>query len=124
MGWIVRETREWRQTWTEKTLASLLAAPLQLVAIIGIVVILLSLSSYTSYRVQMERHMIGFKVLLFFLPLVLIFVANAITTFGSPTKRPVDRSGDFPWGVTVLLVLLLLLIAYQPYYHSKWWPSV
>ncbi|KAF3446781.1 hypothetical protein FNV43_RR11961 [Rhamnella rubrinervis] len=128
MGWLVRESRGGRQSWTEQTLASLLAAPLPLVTIVGIVVILLSMSSYTSYRVQMRRNMIFFKLLLFLLPLILIFVATSISKYGrydSGTKqRLANQYGDFPWGVVVLLVLLLLMISYQPYFKSKWWPPV
>lgn len=128
MGWLVRERRGGRQSWTEQTLASLLAAPLPLVAIVGIVVILLSISSYTSYRVQMHRNMIVFKLFLFLLPLILIFVANSISKYGrynpGTKQRLANQYGDFSWGVVVLLVLLLLMISYQPYLKSKWWPPV
>lgn len=128
MGWLVRESRGRRQGWTEQTITSLLAAPLPLVAIIGIVVILLSMSSYTSYRVQMQRKMVGFKLFLFLLPLILIFVANSIRKYGRydpvTKQRLANQYGDFPWGVVVLLVLLLLMISYQPYLKSKWCSSL
>lgn len=132
MGWLLRErSRGGKQGWTEQTLTSISAAPLPLLAIVGIVVSLLSISSYTSYKMQMQRSAIGFKLLLFFLPLILIFVAHSITKYGRfvvviPRTKEASstQSGGSPWGVAVLVVVLMLMIFYQPYFHSKWWPPI
>ncbi|KAH7523507.1 hypothetical protein FEM48_Zijuj06G0018800 [Ziziphus jujuba var. spinosa] len=131
MGWLFREIRGEKQGWTERTLASISAPPLPLLAIVGIVVVLLSISSYTSFKMQMQRSIIGFKLFLFFLPLVLIFVAHSITRYGrfvviSPRTKEVSssQSGGSPWAVAMLVVVLLLMIFYQPYFHSKWWPPI
>ncbi|GMN35786.1 hypothetical protein TIFTF001_005532 [Ficus carica] len=136
MGWLIREDRSgssWKLGWTERTLASLTAPPLPLVAIVGIVVVLLSVSSYANYRTQMQRTVIGFRVFLFLLPVVLIFVAHSVTKYGTVllvrprTKSEVavsEGGGGSPWGVAVLLVVVLVLISYRSYFQSKWWPPI
>ncbi|CDY26760.1 BnaC09g08870D [Brassica napus] len=32
--------------------------------------------------------------------------------------------GHFPWGVLLMLVLLLLLVSKQSYFHSLWYPTL
>ncbi|PON93892.1 Transmembrane protein [Trema orientale] len=135
MGWFLREgsSSSWKVGWTERTLASLSAPPLPLVAIVGIVVVLLSISSYANYKSQVQQTMIGFKLFLLFLPLLLIFLANSVTKYGSVyiisprTKREpatASQGGGSPWGVALLLILLVVLISYKSYFHSKWWSPV
>lgn len=134
MGWFLREgsSSSWKVGWTERTLASLRAPPLPLVAIVGIVVVLLSISSYANYKSQVQKTMIGFKVFLLVLPLLLIFVANSVTKYGSVlvisprTKREpaTSEAGGSPWGVALLLIVLMVLISYKSYFHSKWWPPI
>ncbi|EXC00988.1 hypothetical protein L484_016054 [Morus notabilis] len=134
MGWLIREDRSgssWKLGWTERTLASLTAPPLPLLAIVGIVVVLLSVSSYANYKSQMQKTVIGFRLFLLLLPLVLIFVAHSVTKYGTVlVVRPrtkheaVSEGGGTPWGVVVLLVVLAVLISYQSYFQSKWWPPI
>ncbi|KAL0016992.1 hypothetical protein SO802_004061 [Lithocarpus litseifolius] len=131
MGWFFRERRGWKQGWTEQTLASVSAPPMPLLAIAGIIVLLMVLSSYTGYKSQMHKNLINFKMFLFLLPVLLIFVMHSITKYGriviiAPiTKTPVvHQAQSLPWPLALLLVLLVVMVSYQPYFHSKWWPPI
>lgn len=133
MGWLVRDRRgsAWKQGWIEGTLASFSIPPWPLLAIFSIIVVLLSISSYTSFKYQMQKTIIGFKLVLLFIPLLFIFIANFIMKYDKSlvisrkTKRMlVDHQGNPPWGVALLLVILLVLLSYQSYFHSLWWPPI
>ncbi|PRQ27208.1 hypothetical protein RchiOBHm_Chr6g0302871 [Rosa chinensis] len=114
--------------WREQTLASMSVPPSPLIALVGIVVLLLYLSSYSNYRAQMYKTQASFNLFLLFLPMILIFLAYYMTKYGrfmSPsTKEKVvnAQSGASPWGVSLFLGLMLMLVSYQSYFQSKWWP--
>ncbi|KAG7020455.1 hypothetical protein SDJN02_17139, partial [Cucurbita argyrosperma subsp. argyrosperma] len=136
MGWLIRERRgpSWKQGWAEQALASIAPPPRPLLAVLGILVILLSVSSYSSYRSQVKRTKVNFKIFFLLLPLVFVFVGNSIVRYGrlviiTPRTKlePVyvaEGTAASPWGAAALLVVLLVLISYQPYFHSKWFPSI
>ncbi|KAF4383069.1 hypothetical protein F8388_009100 [Cannabis sativa] len=136
MGWFLRDgsSSSWKVGWTERTVASLSFPPLPLMAVVGIVVVLLSISSYANYRSHMHQTVIGFKIFLLFLPLLLIFLAKFVTKYGSVlvirtprTKRGNNNNNNnnnSPWGVAMVLVVVMVLISYKSYFHSKWWPPI
>ncbi|KAM6564922.1 hypothetical protein CsatB_024920 [Cannabis sativa] len=148
MGWFLRDgsSSSWKVGWTERTVASLSFPPLPLMAVVGIVVVLLSISSYANYRSHMHQTVIGFKIFLLFLPLLLIFLAKFVTKYGSVlvirtprTKREYfsslslfeggnnnnnNNNNNSPWGVAMVLVVVMVLISYKSYFHSKWWPPI
>ncbi|PWA49884.1 hypothetical protein CTI12_AA459510 [Artemisia annua] len=62
-------------SWRDKTLNSMSAPPMHLVALLGLVILLLSMSSYTEFKVHIEREKMGLKLLLYLLPLALFVVA-------------------------------------------------
>ncbi|GFS42806.1 hypothetical protein Acr_00g0081770 [Actinidia rufa] len=125
MEWLYPKRRgpEWKHGWTEQTLASITTPPLPLLAIFAIVIFLLCLSQYTNYKAQIQHSMINFQLVLFLLPVLLIFVLLSGFTSGRFNIRalsPDHRSGGFPWPVAVLVVVLLVLVSYQSSFHSKW----
>ena len=132
MGWFFRERGPgWKHGWTEKTLASVSSPPLPLLAIAAIIVLLMMLSSYTSYKSQMQQNLINFKLFLFLLPVLLIFVMHSITKYGRVVIIAPITKGDtghkpqsMPWALALLVVLLVLMVSYQSYFHSKWWPPI
>ena len=135
MGWLIRERRgpAWKQGWAEQAMAAITPPPRPLLAILGILVILLSVSSFSSHRSQVKTTRINFKLFFLLLPLVFVFVGNSIVRYGrlviiTPRTKlePVYVTDDTasPLGVAVLLVVLLVLISYQPYFHSKWFPAI
>lgn len=133
MGWFLRERRgpAWKHGWTEQTLASISPPPLPFLAIAGIMLLLLSLNFYTSYRSQMLQTVITFRLFFFLLPVLLIFVMHSITRYGRLVFAPpitktavVHRAESVPWGLGLLVVVLVLMVSYQPYFQSKWWPPI
>ncbi|KAK3001088.1 hypothetical protein RJ639_021461 [Escallonia herrerae] len=129
MDWFYPKRRgpEWKQGWTSQTLHSISTPPLPLLAILAIVVFLLSISQYTNYKSQLNNTMISFQVFLLLVPVLLIFfirsgVASGRFNFWLPRPRQEVgyRTGASPWGVAVLVVVLLVLVSYQSSVHSKW----
>ncbi|KAI4316939.1 hypothetical protein L6164_024863 [Bauhinia variegata] len=129
MGLLFKERRgpAWKQGWAENTLSSISAPPLPLLTIVGIVMFLLWVSSYSNYKSSMETAMINLNLLLLLLPLILIFVAHHISSLASPEVKQhlVGREGGgSPWRVAALLVLLLVLLSYHSSLKSMWSPLV
>ncbi|XP_073119025.1 uncharacterized protein [Henckelia pumila] len=137
MDWVYNKRRgpEWKQGWTDQTLASISAPPLPLVAVFTIVIFLLSLSQYSTYKEHVQNSVISFKLLLFLVPVFLIFFMRSslisgggfdLSNFSQPgrqVKREFARGmAGFPWGMAVLVVVLLVLVSYQSTFQSKWFP--
>ncbi|KAL6212799.1 hypothetical protein ACLB2K_018015 [Fragaria x ananassa] len=113
--------------WRDQTLASMSAPPSPLLALVGIVVLLLYLSSYSNYKAQIHQTQASFNLFLLFLPMILIFLAYYMTKYGrfmSPAMKETvvnDQSEASPWGVSLFLGLMLVLVSYHSYFQSKWW---
>ncbi|PIN14292.1 hypothetical protein CDL12_13083 [Handroanthus impetiginosus] len=138
MDWIHTKRRgpQWKQGWTDQTLSSISAPPLPLLAIFTIVIFLLSLSQYNTYKEQMRYTMINFKILLFLVPILLISLISSTrlkliagqgwfsfmssSQQGRQVRRELARgTSGFPWGVAILVVVLLVLVSYQSSFQSK-----
>uniref|UniRef100_A0A5B7CAZ9 Uncharacterized protein n=1 Tax=Davidia involucrata TaxID=16924 RepID=A0A5B7CAZ9_DAVIN len=129
MGWFLRERRgpAWKQSWTDRTLESVSAPPMALVAFFSIVVLLWSLQTYSDYKSHMEETMINLRLLLFLLPVVLIIAAYSTIMIkrrfmirAPPEYDLLNRGGSSPWGVALVVVLLLVMVSYQSSIHSQW----
>ncbi|XP_027348416.1 uncharacterized protein LOC113859969 [Abrus precatorius] len=115
-----RRDAEWKKTWTGNTLLS--APPLSLLAIVGIVVFLLWLSSYLNLNYKytaMQMATTNLKMLLLFLPLVLTLMAQGgrLVVPASSVARFHDRDEESEssiyWGWVTFVVFLLVLISYR-----------
>lgn len=127
-----RRGPEWKHGWTGQTLSNISAPPLPLLALFGIVVFLLAVSQYTNYKSRLNNTKINFQLFLLLVPVLLIFFMRSGLTSGrlrfnfwAPQLRPDSSAqrggtGASPWGVAMLLVLLLVLVSYQSAFHSKW----
>ncbi|XP_050215014.1 uncharacterized protein LOC126666095 [Mercurialis annua] len=133
MGWLWRERRgpAWKQGWAEHTITSISPPPFPLLAIFVIIIVLLSLSSYFNYKSQMQQGVINFKLIMLFLPVLLIFIAKLVSKgdrfFFYTTKAEygtLRRNWDLPWGVGILVVILLVMLSYQSSLRSVWSPIV
>lgn len=134
MDWVYPKRRgpEWKQSWTTQTLYNVSSPPLPLLAVFAIVIFLLSVSQYTTFKSQLNNHKISFQFVLFLVPVLLIFImrSSLIPTgkfnFWGRIQQPrhlSQQSGASPWGVAILLVVLLILVSYQSSFHSKWFGS-
>ncbi|KAK9927184.1 hypothetical protein M0R45_024382 [Rubus argutus] len=141
MEWFYPKRRgpDWKQGWTGQTLASISAPPLHLLTIFAIVILLLWLSQYTEYKSQMQRTAINFQIVLMLLPIILIFLVASCSSISSrgwfnfrlrrPQQDSVHREprasgGGSPWGVAIIVVLVLVLLSYQSSFHSKWFGAL
>ncbi|CAN1163335.1 hypothetical protein LINPERPRIM_LOCUS32605, partial [Linum perenne] len=117
-----------------KTLASLCLPPIPLLILFFIIFFLLFLSSYSTYKNHMKHTYISFKVILLFLPVLLIFLAQLLSKFDSfPLFRPSKaayrltrwrRLVDLPWGMVAAVLFLLLMVSLQSSLQSMWSPIV
>lgn len=116
-------------SWRDKTLNSMSAPPMHLIALLGLVILLLSMSSYTEFKVHIEREKMGLKLLLYLLPLALFVVAYVTMRHRLPfmvraASMPSSgkQDGTSPWGVAflVILVLVLVLVKYHWSVQSSW----
>lgn len=131
MGWLREQKRgpPWKHGWTEQTIASMSLPPLPILIIFFIVVFLLYLSFSINLTKQMDRTMAGMKLFLLLIPVAIIFLAQWISVKGklvipllNTDHDAVHRASGSPWGVAVVVVLLLVLLSYQSSLHSKWFP--
>ncbi|XAR72735.1 hypothetical protein NMG60_11019475 [Bertholletia excelsa] len=129
MEWLYPKRRgpEWKQGWTERTLYSISLPPLPLLAIFAIVIFLLFVSQYTSYKAQVHSASANLHLFLFLLPILLAFImlpvlaGGRIAFWASPyNEEPRQRGGGSPWGVAILVVVLLVLVSYHSSVQSKW----
>ncbi|KAG5250339.1 ER lumen protein retaining receptor [Salix suchowensis] len=99
MAWLLKDPRgpAWKHEWTRRTLASMSLPPFPLVAIFVIIILLLSVSSFMSYKNRMQHTLINLKLLLLFLPVLLIFLAMFASKYGSAD----NRNWNLPWGLAV-----------------------
>lgn len=117
----------WKRGWSDHTIASISTPPLQLLAIFGIVISLLWFSSYTGYKAQLHETAVNFQLFLFLLPVLMVLFMASYSMIGRlyiPFQRPsgqesVHRAGASPWGVAILLAVLLFLLSYHSSPHLK-----
>ncbi|TKY59579.1 DNA-directed RNA polymerase II subunit rpb2 [Spatholobus suberectus] len=117
----LNETRdsEWKKTWTGNALLS--APPLPLLAIVGIVVFWLWVSSHLNYNYSaMQTATTNVNLFLLFLPLVLTLIAQGkrlVLPEPSVTRLhdgdAESESSSIPRGWVVSVVMLLVLIPYR-----------
>ncbi|KAH7518474.1 hypothetical protein FEM48_Zijuj09G0175300 [Ziziphus jujuba var. spinosa] len=121
MEWFYTKRRgpEWKQGWTSQTLTSMSAPPFHLLTIFAIVIFLLWFSQYTGYKAQFQQTAINFQLFLMVLPLLLILFMASYSS-GGLFNLQLRRPEGSPWGVAILLLLILVLLSYQSSFHSKW----
>ncbi|KAI4389973.1 hypothetical protein MLD38_002132 [Melastoma candidum] len=132
MGWLIREKRgpAWKHGWGDRAVASLSPPPASVLTIFLIVIVLLWMSFSVEYDRQVRRAVVGMNLMLLLLPVLLFILVSRVSIDGGRLVVPllraeqdvVRRAGSVPWGVVVLLVLVLVMLYYQPGFHSKWSP--
>ncbi|KAK6946385.1 hypothetical protein RJ641_013929 [Dillenia turbinata] len=130
MDWVLYKRRgpEWKRGWAGQTMASISMPPLPLLAIFAIVIFLLSLSQYSGYKAQLQYSIVNFQLLLFLIPILLVFLMASVSVQGGRyvfripglDHDSLGRVGSSPWGVAILVAVLLVLVSYQSLFHSQW----
>ncbi|GAB2228420.1 hypothetical protein Droror1_Dr00010258 [Drosera rotundifolia] len=80
---------------------------------------------------RMQRAAFSFRIFLLLLPVIMIFIVRWSSRFDSEQRGRRWWMGAFPrrreqsveispWAVAVVLVVLLVLLTYQPWFRSKW----
>ncbi|KAL6574426.1 hypothetical protein OROHE_001330 [Orobanche hederae] len=138
MGWFVRERRG--ISWKDQTLDSSSAPPLPLMVFFGLFITLMISAAYSDFRQRVEANKMKLRFGLLLLPLAGILVAD-VMLLGSLRRRwwrfatgvlrwpgyeAVADEGSSPWGLrlVLLLVLLIVMVYYQPSFQSVWFRSV
>ncbi|AES99745.1 hypothetical protein MtrunA17_Chr5g0438381 [Medicago truncatula] len=104
--------------------------PIHLCFFTIILFFVLAFSWYINYEYMYEDMFIQMKILLAFVPLILLLVVHCLSSEGSfplplPEEREsLHRAGGSPWGVALLLVFLLFMMAHQSSFHERWFPLV
>lgn len=128
MGWFIGERRG--VSWRDQTLESISAPPLPLIVLFGLVIFLISMNTYSEYKATIERSKASLKllsILLPFLVILLVYILLNSNRWFYPVgfSRPViyhlaSQEGGSPWGLVLLLVLLLVMVHYQDSFQSTW----
>lgn len=130
MEWLYPRRRgpEWKHGWRGQTMSSISAPPRPLLTIFSIVMLLLWLSQYTDYKSHLSQTSTNFQF--FFILLPILFIIFFVVSFSSSWRfvfwqqqrmegQPGRRTGGFPWGIAILLVVILVLLSHQSSFQSN-----
>lgn len=127
MEWLQPKRRgpEWKQGWAGQTLGSVSVSspPPQLLTIFGIVIFLLWFSQNAGYEAQMYRSAANVQLVLFLLPILVIFFMSSYSTGGLINFRlrqlatGSTHRGASPWTIAILVPLILVLLYFQSSFH-------
>ncbi|CAJ1935912.1 unnamed protein product [Sphenostylis stenocarpa] len=114
-----RREPEWKKAWPGNTLLSF--PPLPVLALVGIVVFWLWLSSQLNNNyLAMQIATTNVTLFLLFLPLVLTLIAQGTRlVLPAPSVMPLhdedveSESSSMPWGWVISVLMLLVLISYR-----------
>ncbi|KAL8246103.1 hypothetical protein R6Q59_007319 [Mikania micrantha] len=109
MGWFIRDGRS-GLSWADQTLGTISAPPMQLLAFLGVAILLMSMSTYTEFKVHIEREKMALKLFFYLLPVALLLVAYVTMRHRLPyvvraASLPIEsgkQDGCSPWGVACL----------------------
>ncbi|CAJ2677986.1 unnamed protein product [Trifolium pratense] len=112
MASLVNESNdsELKKGWMENSFSSISTPPLQLVAIVGIVVFLLCISSYMN----MQSTSTNLNLFLLFLTLVITLISlfgRYVAPQSNVTNMDGGDGGQSTWGSVALLMFLLVFIS-------------
>jgi hypothetical protein len=105
--------------------------PLHLCFFLLTLFLFIGFSWYMSYESVFQTLANQVRLLIMMSPLVLLLAVHLMSTnerqhvpffISLPERDSLHRVGGSPWGVGLVLVLLLLMISYQSYFHERWFP--
>ncbi|OIT07884.1 PREDICTED: uncharacterized protein LOC109240782 [Nicotiana attenuata] len=105
------------------------APSLHLCFFLVVLFMFVSITWYTNYESIFEGIMDQFKLVLMVSPLLLLLIVHLFSSLEKsvsfiplPEKDSFHRAGGTPWGVGILLVLLLFMISYHSGFRERWFP--
>ncbi|XP_040383796.1 uncharacterized protein LOC121055385 [Oryza brachyantha] len=118
--------------------------PLHLCFFLVVLLAFLGFSWYTSYESAAERFADQARLLLLASPLALLLAVRLLSGAGGgcgeggggrrgveqllslpmPERDSIHRAGGSPWGVGVLLALLVVMVSYHSSFRDRWFPLV
>ena len=116
-----------------------LEVPLHLCFFLLVVLLFLGFSWYTSYESAAESFASQARILLMASPFALLLAVRLLSGVSAgkggaargvgdllavpmPERDSIHRAGGSPWGVGLLLLLLLVMVSYQSNFRDKWFP--
>ncbi|KAE9584937.1 hypothetical protein Lalb_Chr25g0283731 [Lupinus albus] len=108
--------------------------PLHLCFFLLTLFMFLGFSWYSNYENIFESMMDQVKLILMVSPLLLLLVVHLLSNYGDggmlssfiplPERDSLHRAGGTPWGVGLILVLLLFMISYHSSFQERWFPII
>jgi hypothetical protein len=116
--------------------AAALEVPLHLCFFLLVLLLFLGFSWYTSYDSAAESFANQARILLMASPFALLLAVRLLSSVSPgegrgvgdllavpmPERDSIHRAGGSPWGVGLLLLLLLVMVSYQSNFREKWFP--
>lgn len=102
----------------DKARDSIALPPFHLLGFIVLLMLVTYYSVHYNYKQRMQETIIQFRmILLSLLPVVVVlFMRKIITKFRvSSSTTPRSSPPSFPWGVALMLALVLVMLYYQSY---------
>lgn len=113
--------------------------PLHLCFFLLVLLLFLGFSWYTSYESAAESFANQARIVLMASPFALLLAVRLLSGVSAdgagrsvgdllavpmPERDSIHRAGGSPWGVGLLLLLLLVMVSYQSNFREKWFPLV
>ena len=116
-----------------------LEVPLHLCFFLLVLLLFLGFSWYTSYESAAASFAGQARILLMASPFALLLAVRLLSGVSAgkggaargvgdllavpmPERDSIHRAGGSPWGVGLLLLLLLVMVSYQSNFREKWFP--
>ncbi|KAH7849071.1 hypothetical protein Vadar_012582 [Vaccinium darrowii] len=119
-----RRGLKWKQSWGERTLASIFETPIPLLVLVGIALLLVSTSWYLEGKAKIQQAMPNFQLLLILCTVVFILFVHVQNLAQDPrpvcnTQRRWNCGDGSPWVVAAVVVFLLVLVSFKSSLRSK-----
>lgn len=125
MGWFTRERRG--ISWMDQSLESISAPPPHLLMFFGLLMLVMYYSIRSDYEEKMKETKMELRLFLVILLPLLVIVASHLTINWSDVRDTsqvvydtLHEEGSSPWGVALVLLLVLLMVNYHSSIHSAW----